>query len=112
MDPWVVPWSHHCVGLPCSRLPVGDDADVVAVHAGGDGGPCVLEHLPLLRGGVVHALKLVNLPPALGRGADDAVFVKFEATPTTAVVAAATEDANVPTQLLNLYTAGMSILVM
>lgn len=38
--------SHlHCVGLSCPRLPIGEDADVVAVDAGGDQGLNLLKHL-------------------------------------------------------------------
>lgn len=35
----------HCVGFSCPRLPVGEDADVVAVDAGGDQGLNLLKHL-------------------------------------------------------------------
>lgn len=35
----------HCVGFSCPRLPVGEDAYVVAVDAGGDQGLNLLKHL-------------------------------------------------------------------
>lgn len=35
----------HCVGFPCPCLPIGEDADIVAINAGGDQGLNLLKHL-------------------------------------------------------------------
>lgn len=87
---------HHGVGFSRACLPVSDDANIVAVRTRRYGGLGILKHLLLLRLRVVHSLKLEDFLPSLRSFADDSVFaVKFQTTPTTAVVAAATEDANV-----------------